>query len=93
MLKMISQIIATFGLVLDIIRASILFFYALPQPSFEDGVSLGLEDGTVLADGKTVAQHNYEVQTNKTQYINISKLALALISLGFVFQLIGVWVN
>lgn len=88
---MISQIITTFGLSLDIIGASILFFYASPQPSFEEGISLGLEDGTVLADGKTVTEHNYEVRIKKTQYINISKLALALISLGFFFQLIGVW--
>lgn len=90
---MISQIITTFGLVLDIVGAGILFIFALPQPSFEEGVSLGLEDGTVLANGKTVAQHNDEVRINKKQYVNISKSALALIIIGFFFQLIGVWVK
>ena len=88
-----SQIITTFGLVLDIVGAGILFVYASPQPSLEEGVSLGLEDGTILANGKTVAQHNDEVRIQKKNYINISKSALALIILGFAFQLIGAWVK
>lgn len=90
---MISQYITTFGLVLDIIGAYILFFYAWPQPGFDEGVSLGLEDGTILANGKTVAHHNDEMRIQKKNYINISKSALALIILGFVFQLIGTWVK
>jgi len=90
---MISHIVTTFGLVLDIVGAGILFFYASPQPSFEEGVAFGLEDGTVLENGKTVAQHNDEVRVQKEQYINISKSALGLIILGFVFQLIGTWIK
>lgn len=90
---MISQIITTFGLVLDIIGAFILFFFALPQPSFEEGVSLGLEDNTLLMNGKTVAQYNDEIQMQTEKYRRISRLALALIILGFFFQLIGTWVE
>lgn len=90
---MTSQIITTFGLTLDIIGAGILFFYALPQPSFEEGVGIGLEDNNVLKNGKTVAQHNKELQTQKKRYTIISKTALALLILGFVFQLIGTWVK
>ncbi len=90
---MFSQIVTSFGLVLDIIGAGILFFYASPQPSFEEGVAIGLEDNNVLVDGKTVAQHNEEVRVQKIQYVNISKLALALLILGFVFQLIGNWIS
>lgn len=90
---MFSNIVTTFGLVLDIVGAGILFFYASPQPSFEAGVSLGLEDNNVLADGKTVAQHNDEIRIQKEQYINISKSALVLIILGFIFQVVGTWLK
>ncbi len=90
---MFSQIVTTFGLVLDIVGAGILFFYAAPQPSFESGVSIGLEDNTVLADGKTVTQHNDEIRIQKEQYVNISKSALALIILGFIFQVVGTWLK
>lgn len=86
---MISQIVTTFGLVLDITGAGILFFFASPQPDLEGGVAMGLEDNNVLADGKTVAQHNDEVRMQKEQYINISKSALALIILASFFKLLG----
>ncbi len=90
---MFSHIVTTFGLVLDIVGAGILFFYASPQPSFESGISIGLEDNNMLADGKTVAQHNDEIRTQKEQYVNISKSALALIILGFIFQVVGTWLK
>ncbi len=86
-----TQIVNSFGLVLGIIGAGILFKWGFPQPSFEEGVDIGLEDGTVLENGLTVDENNQKVRKEKQQYINISKLGLALIIIGFAFQLLAVW--
>jgi hypothetical protein len=86
-----TQIINSFGLVLGIIGAGILFRWGFPQPSFEEGVGFGLEDANVLENGLTVAENNQKVREEKEQFTNISKLGLALIIAGFAFQLLAVW--
>jgi hypothetical protein len=88
---MITQIINSFGLVLGITGAAILFRWGFPQPSFEEGISLGLEDANVLANGLTVAENKQTVREEKERFTRISKLGLALIMIGFVFQLVGTW--
>ncbi len=86
-----TQIINSFGLVLGIIGAGILFKWGFPQPSFEEGVGLGLEDANVLENGLTVAENNLRVREEKEQFTRISKLGLALIIIGFAFQLVAAW--
>jgi hypothetical protein len=64
-----------------------------PQPSHEEGVSLGLTDATPLASGETVAQHNARVRRRKRAYISLSHVALGLMLIGFLLQLIDVLIK
>lgn len=86
-----TQIINSFGLVLGITGTAILFRWGFPQPSFNEGVSLGLEDANVLENGLTVAENNQKVKEEKERFSRISRLGLALIILGFAFQLVAAW--
>ena len=79
------------GLVLNILGVVIVFFYGFPQPTHEEGVSIDAEDATPLGDGRTVAQHNDVVRKTKARYLCMSRLALGLILLGFLFQLLATW--
>lgn len=88
---MLNQILNTTGLLLNIGGVALLFRFGPPQPTFEEGVGLGLEDGTPLKDGRTVAEHNAAVGKLKRQHENLSRLALVLIMLGFVLQLFATW--
>jgi hypothetical protein len=85
--NMCATTLNALGLVLNIIGVILVFFFGFPQPTHEEGIGLGLEDGTRLADGKTVAEHNEEVRKKKKCYLCMSRLALGLIIAGFVLQL------
>ncbi|MGA7750983.1 MAG: hypothetical protein WCA63_12660 [Gallionella sp.] len=89
---MTAQIINTIGLLLNIAGVILVFFYGFPQPTHEEGVSLGFGDVQPLPDGRTVGQHNEDVRKTKATYLCLSRLALGLIILGFVFQLWATWV-
>jgi len=86
-----NQILNTIGLLLNIWGVALLFRFGPPQPSFEEGVDLGLEDGNLLKDGRTVAQYKADVRKLKRQHENWSRLALLLIIFGFAFQLSATW--
>jgi len=75
------------GLCLNILGVVLAFFFGFPQPSHEEGVALGLEPGTLLPDGRTVVQHDAQVQTRKRVYARLSYCALGLILIGFSLQL------
>jgi len=51
-----NQIINTIGLIQNIAGVVVLFLFGPPKPSFEEGISLGLEDATPLAGGKAVTE-------------------------------------
>ena len=87
-----NQILNTIGLLLNIGGIALLFFFGPPQPTFEEGVGIGLEDGTRLKDGRTVDEHNATVRKVKRRHKNLSRLALILIAFGFVLQLCATWV-
>jgi len=87
-----NQILNTIGLLLNIGGVALLFFFGPPQPTFEEGVGIGLEDGTRLKDGRTVAEHNAAVRKVKRWHKNLSRLALILIAFGFSLQLCATWV-
>ena len=88
---MCSQIINSIGLVLDIVGAVILFFFGPPQPSFDKGVGILVEDATRLSDGRTAAEHDQDMDRAKAKYALISRLAMAIIAIGFVLQLVALW--
>jgi hypothetical protein len=60
------------GLVLNIVGVVLLFFYGFPQPSFEEGEALGLEDGNVLESGETVGQKRIRVRALKTRFMSMT---------------------
>jgi hypothetical protein len=88
---MASQLLSTAGLIFDMIGVALLFIFGPPQPSFEEGIPLGLEDATPLPDGRTVADHNADTRARRRRYSAISRMALSLIFLGFLLQLTGLW--
>ena len=85
------HIINTIGLSLDILGSVLLFFWGLPQPSFEEGIGFGLEDANILKNGKTVEQHNVDIRRLQNKYMSISRFALAFIIIGFAFQFLANW--
>jgi len=86
------QILNTIGLLFNIGGVALLFRFGPPQPTFEEGIGIGLEGGTRLKDGKTVDEHNADVRELQRQYKKRSRIALSLIIFGFVLQLCATWV-
>ncbi len=77
------------GLVLNIAGVVLLFFYGFPQPSFEEGIGIDLEDANALPSGETVGERRGRVRAAKSHYASLSRLSLGLIVLGFVCQCIA----
>ena len=89
---MTPQAANTIGLVLGILGVVLIFIWGPPQPNLETGISLGIEDATPIDDtGKTVADHNREVQALRRRHLVFSRVGLALIGVGFLFQLAASW--
>ncbi len=72
--------LSDWGLGLNIVGVVIVFFYGFPQPSLEEGITRGIS-------GPEVDEHNIRIRKLKKRYLCISRIALGLIILGFVFQL------
>jgi len=86
------KILNTIGLILGILGVLIIFIWGPPQPEHSKGVSLGLEDATPIdKSGKTVVELNIEVKNRKKFFSRMSSLGLALIMVGFAFQLLATW--
>jgi hypothetical protein len=86
-----AQILNTIGLVLNIAGVIIVFIFGFPQPTHEEGISLGLGDANRLSDGRTVAEYNEQVRKTKFKYLCLSRFALGLVIIGFAFQLWATW--
>jgi len=84
---MTTQDINSLGLALNIVGVVLVFFFGFPQPSHEQGVSIGVEDGTVFADGTSVTSINAAIRRRKRVYLIFSNLALGLLLAGFALQL------
>jgi len=80
------------GLILGMAGVALLFRYGPPQPNLEPGVGLALEEGTPLPDGRTVAEHDRDVVRRRALHSHMSKVGLALVGLGFAFQLWATWI-
>lgn len=87
-----AQVLTSLGIVLGMTGVVVIFIFGPPQPNLDEGVGLGLEDGTPLSDGRTVADHNDDIKICSKQYALRSKIGLALVFAGFLLQLIGAWV-
>ncbi len=71
------------------VGVAIIFCWGPPQPTMEEGVSLGLEDATKLQDGRTEAEHNEAIRKTRARYHFFSHVGLALVGVGFACQLIA----
>lgn len=81
----------TIGLVLGLVGVGLIFVWGPPQPQLDEGVGLGLEDGTPLGNGLTVAQHNVNVRRRRLRHKVLSRVGLGLVFIGFLLQLFAVW--
>jgi hypothetical protein len=86
-----AQLLNSVGLVLSMIGVLIIFRFGPPMPDLEHGVGLGLDEGTRLADGRTVAQHNADRLRLRTRHSRISQVGLMLVFAGFALQLWATW--
>lgn len=87
-----TQILNTVGLVFGLFGVLLIFIWGPPQPNFEEGIGLGLEDGTPIdSTGKTVKQYNDEVRHKKRKHNMMSRFGLGFIFVGFLFQIWGAW--
>ena len=88
---MTSQELNSLGLILNIVGVVLVFFFGFPQPSHEESVGISLENGTVLADGTSVASLVAEAKRRKRRYLIFSNLALTFMLVGFALQLWATW--
>ena len=88
---MLAPILNSAGLVLGMTGAVLLFIFGNPQPTHEEGLGLGLEDGTVLSDRRTVAERNREIRQVRERYFFWSRVGIALIFFSFLLQLVTTW--
>ncbi len=85
-------VINSIGLVLDFVGVVILFLWGPPLPDMEGSVGIGLESGTLLREDWTVADEEKKQQKIRKRHSVVSKVALGIVALGFLFQLIAQWV-
>jgi len=86
-----QQLLNSIGLVFSMLGVLIIFKFGPPQPTHETGVNIGLEDNNLLPDGLTVARHNQDVKKIKGCYLRMSNIGIALVFIGFGFQLLATW--
>lgn len=86
-----AQTLNTIGLALGMLGVALVFVWGPPQPQLEEGVGMGLEDGTPLSNGLTVAQQNEVVRRRRFRHTVLSRVGLGLIFVGFLFQLFATW--
>lgn len=85
------RLLNSVGLVLGMLGVLLIFRFGPPMPDLEHGVGLGLDEGTRLADGRTVAEHNADRLRLRTRHLRISQVGLLLVFAGFALQLWATW--
>jgi uncharacterized membrane protein len=84
-----AKTLNSIGLILNILGVALMFFRAFPQPSFEEGVGVRLEDNTPTKEGMTAAECDRQTLSRKKLYQCLSVVGLVLVLLGFAFQLLA----
>jgi hypothetical protein len=83
---MCPQILNTVGLVFNMTGIIILFCYGFPQPTHEESTGLAIQ-------GPIADKNAEQARKIKAKYLCLSKTALGLIILGFIFQLGATWIS
>jgi len=89
---MASHVVNSIGLILGMMGVILIFVWGPPQPNFDESVGLAIEEATVLVDGTKVADIIAEQKRLKRRHEIRSRAGLGLIFVGFLVQLLGVWV-
>jgi hypothetical protein len=82
---------ASLGLILNMLGVLLLFFFGFPQPNFDIGIGISLEDNTPLGNGLTVKQQNEKTIKKRKIYRIMSFIALIFLFIGFLLQLYSLW--
>ncbi len=85
-LKNKSQKLNRLGLIFGMVGVIILFIWGPPQPKFEKGIGIMVEDETLI-NGKTAREHDSIIERRITKHKVFSSLGLVFIFLGFAGQL------
>ena len=88
-----TKAIATIGLILGMVGVLLLFIWGPPQPSFEQGVGLGLSDIDIVEfEGEriTVGEKNKIVKRRYTVHKVMSSIGLGFVFVGFSFQFVAI---
>ena len=80
---MIARILNTLGLLIGIIGVCIIFRFGWPQPTFMTGT---------LIDFGGSQEHDKQIIAERALYQRRSTTGLIFIGVGFLFQLVAVWV-
>jgi hypothetical protein len=91
---MTQNVLNTVGLSLNILGVIIIFIWGPPQPYLEEEVGMILEDNTLIDDsGKTAKDYNDKVKLMKKFFKRNSSIGLILILIGFLIQVIAIWIH
>ncbi|MBI9055462.1 MAG: hypothetical protein JEY96_16690 [Bacteroidales bacterium] len=85
-LKNNSKSLNRIGLILGMLGVIILFLWGPPQPKFEKGIGIMVEDTTVI-NGKSAGEHDLTIEKRIKKHRLLSSLGLIFIFLGFAGQL------
>jgi len=85
------HLLNSIGLVLGMVGVLVISAFGPPMSDLEHGVGLALDEGTRLADGRTVAQHNADRLQLRTRHLRISQGGLLLVFAGFALQFWATW--
>jgi hypothetical protein len=86
-----AQLLNSVGLVLGMVGVLLIFLFGPPMPDLEHGGGLGIDEGTRLADGRTVAEHNADRLRLRTRHLRVSQAGLLLVFAGFALQFWATW--
>ncbi|MXN48816.1 hypothetical protein GR138_26815 [Shinella kummerowiae] len=81
------------GLIANIMGVGIVFFFALPQPSFDAGGGLGVDDSFRFPDGKTLGEMKRDAARDRKVFGFRARVGLFLMFVGFVFQLLAAFAS
>jgi hypothetical protein len=82
---MITAALNSVGLVLGILGLAVIYEWGPPQPSYEAGRFVRLEQSTIT-------EEELRLLKQKAAAWRMSAIGLGLIGFGFVLQLLAVWV-
>lgn len=87
-----TKILNSVGLILGMVGGIFIFIWGPPQPVLESGISIGIEESTIIPETDiTVAEHNETIENKRKRHLVFSKIGLSLIIVGFGFQLFSIW--